>query len=146
MRTPPEPPSIDRVIREMLRLTSGSGEELAQQVGVSYASLYAWSRARRRPSRANAAALAEVAMGRARRLLALADHLMVERSAEDAPTRGMSRVEVARVREEARLMRERARKALDRAAFRDRPFRPGASPEEAPGRFARAALPQGDPG
>jgi hypothetical protein len=60
------------VVAEILSLTSGSGEELAAQVGVSYASLYAWSRGRRHPTQRNARALAEVARRRARRLSELA--------------------------------------------------------------------------
>jgi hypothetical protein len=64
------------VVAEILDLTSGSGEELAAQVGVSYASLYAWSRGRRRPTLRNARALAEVARRRAHRLSELADALM----------------------------------------------------------------------
>jgi DNA-binding XRE family transcriptional regulator len=64
------------VVAEILDLTSGSGEELAAQVGVSYASLYAWSRGRRRPTLRNARALAEVARRRAHRLSELADALV----------------------------------------------------------------------
>jgi hypothetical protein len=64
------------VVAEILDLTSGSGEELAAQVGVSYASLYAWSRGRRRPTLRNARALAEVARRRAQRMSELADALV----------------------------------------------------------------------
>jgi transcriptional regulator with XRE-family HTH domain len=62
--------SVVDLVAEILSLTSGSGEGLAEEVGVSYASLYAWSRGRRRPSARNARALAEVARVRARRLSA----------------------------------------------------------------------------
>src|SRR5688572_4100698 len=71
-----ESTSVVGVVGEILSLTSGSGEELAAQVGVSYASLYAWSRGRRRPTQRNARALAEVARRRARRLSELADALV----------------------------------------------------------------------
>jgi DNA-binding transcriptional regulator YiaG len=67
--------SVVGVVAEILNLTSGSGEELAAQVGVSYASLYAWSRGRRRPTQRNARALAEVARQRAQRLSHLAETL-----------------------------------------------------------------------
>jgi hypothetical protein len=71
-----ESTSVVGVVGEILSLTSGSGEELAAQVGVSYASLYAWSRGRRHPTQRNARSLAEVARRRARRLTELADALM----------------------------------------------------------------------
>jgi hypothetical protein len=77
------------VVAEILDLTSGSGEELAAQVGVSYASLYAWSRGRRRPTLRNARALAEVARRRSQRLSELADALVrleLEQPPASAPT------------------------------------------------------------
>ena len=77
--------SVVGVVGEILSLTSGSGEELAGQVGVSYASLYAWSRGRRRPTQRNARSLAEVARRRARRLTELADAL-VGLELDPAPT------------------------------------------------------------
>jgi transcriptional regulator with XRE-family HTH domain len=82
-----ESSSVVGVVGEILGLTSGSGEELAAQVGVSYASLYAWSRGRRRPTARNARALADVARQRAKRLSELADTLVgleLDKGADEA--------------------------------------------------------------
>jgi len=70
-----DPPTPEQLVAEILDLTVGNGERLAAQVGVSYASLYAWSRGRRRPSRTNALALVREASRRSRRLAELADLL-----------------------------------------------------------------------
>jgi transcriptional regulator with XRE-family HTH domain len=82
MEPPTDPRTLAQLVSEILDLTSGSGERLASEVGVSYASLYAWSRGRRRPSRAHARTLAQVADRRARRLAELAERLRSERGSE----------------------------------------------------------------
>lgn len=96
--------SVIELVTEILSLTSGNGDQLAGEVGVSYASLYAWSRGRRRPSPRNLRALATVTRRRARRLSALADRLAwsEDDGGEAVVLRG-SRKERPAAREESHL-------------------------------------------
>ena len=62
-------------IEELLAVTAGRLEDLAEEAGVSYSALYSWATGRRRPSRRNLDRLAELAEDRAERLAELAARL-----------------------------------------------------------------------
>lgn len=86
------PSAISRIVKPLLAALSMDRKQLAQEIRVTYATLYAWSVDRRRPSPKNAERLAEVAEQRARELDRLADRLrgiMAERE-NGAVARGTS--------------------------------------------------------
>lgn len=66
---------IERITRQLLAELTPRHGALADELGVTYSTLYSWSTGRRRPSPANARRLAEASAERAGRLAELADAL-----------------------------------------------------------------------
>lgn len=66
---------VDEVITDAMRLTTGNVEELADEVGVSRATLYAWASGRRQPGPEALVALAEALEARAIRIMAMSARL-----------------------------------------------------------------------
>lgn len=69
------PVSIHTCIERIVGLTAGGIEELADEVGVSYATLYGWATNRRSPTREHLLALARIADRRSLALKDAADRL-----------------------------------------------------------------------
>ena len=63
------------MIAQALRVTLGNLQELADEVGVSYASIHSWADGRRNPTPENLAALADALERRGGELQDLAEHL-----------------------------------------------------------------------
>lgn len=66
---------VQAVIAQALRVTMGNLKELADEVGVSYASIRSWADGRRNPSPENLAALADALERRGGELQELAKQL-----------------------------------------------------------------------
>ena len=66
---------VQAMIAQALRVTLGNLQELADEVGVSYASIRAWADGRRNPTPENLAALADALERRGGELKELAEQL-----------------------------------------------------------------------
>jgi transcriptional regulator with XRE-family HTH domain len=69
------PAEVHRMISEALSETAGDLQALADEVGVSYATLHAWKTGRRNPTTENLARLADAIGARGERMRELAEEL-----------------------------------------------------------------------
>lgn len=73
------------MIERILGTTTGSIHDLAAEIGVTYATLYAWATGRRKPSRANLLKLAERVDDRADTLRNTAEEMRALAKGEEKP-------------------------------------------------------------